>query len=211
MNSNYNSNLSKKNIVQNKNDLQSIKKNLYNPKNEIKPKYESKTSRQMDNTPEKFSFLPNINQKSREICVKKEKRTNIPIGDLLYEKANLQKEKLEQNCINENINIKSNFNSEKINDKSYNLAIERINKKIDNVIKKYSKNGKISIVGITQCLYELNIINELIKIKDNLENYNNDNLDFVELQSIIESISDRDIKKLKELEFLEQLWFIINP
>ena len=210
MNSNYNSNLSKKNVIQ-KNDLQSIKKNLYNRKNEIKPKYESKTSRNIDKTPQKFSFLPNIDQKSREICIKKEKRTNTPIGDLLYEKANLQKEKLEQNYIKENNNIKSNFNSKKINDKSYNLVIDRINKKIDNVIKKYSKNGKISIVGITQCLYELNIITELIKIKDNLENNNNDSLDFVELQSIIESISDRDIKKLKELEFLEQLWFIVNP
>ena len=49
-----------------------------------------------------------------------------------------------------------------------------------------------------------------VKIKDNFQDINDD-LDFVELQSIIESIKGKDKKKLKELEFLEQLWFIINP
>ena len=90
------------------------------------------------------------------------------------------------------------------------MVIERINKKIDNVIKKFSITGKLSIVGITQCLYELNIITELIKIKDNIEDINDD-LDLVELQSIIESINKKDIKKTKEVELLEQLWIIINP
>jgi hypothetical protein len=102
------------------------------------------------------------------------------------------------------------MNSKKINKSSYSLVIDRINKKIDNVIKKYSKNGKISIVGMTQCLFELNLITESIKIKDNIQDINDD-LDSVELQSIIESIKDKDTKKLKEVEFLEQLWFIINP
>ena len=194
-----------------KNDLKSVKKNLDYSKNDIKPKlYEVKSPKKIDNSGEKYSFLPNINQKSREICEKKENRVNNPIGDILYEDAKNKKEKLKQIYINEKNNIISNMNSKKINKSSYTLVIDRINKKIDNVIKKYSMNGKISIVGITQCLFELNLITELIKIKDNIQDINDD-LDFVELQSIIESINGKDTKKLKEVEFLEQLWFIINP
>ena len=185
--SNYNSNLSLKNKFKDKNDLQSIKKNLYNQKSEIK---------------------------NKEICNKNKinsKRLLSPIGVLLYEDANIKKEKMKQICLTQERNIISIANSKKINDKSYSMAIERINKKIDNSIKKYSITGKLSIVGMTQCLYELNIITELIKIKDNIQENINDDLDFVELQSIIESINKKDLKKLKETEFLEQLWYIINP
>ena len=195
----------------NKNDLQSIKKDLGFSKNDVKQKlYEQKSPKKNDNSEEKYSFLPNINPKSRKICEKKENRINAQIGDILYEDAKNKEEKLKQIYINENNNILSNMNSKKINKSSYSLVIDRINKKIDNVIKKYSMNGKISIVGMTQCLFELNLITELIKIKDNIQDINDD-LDSVELQSIIESIKNKDTKKLKEVEFLEQLWFIINP
>ena len=212
MNSNYNSNLSKKSSLKNKNDLESIKKNLYNPKYDVKSKlYEPINSKNLNYTPEKYSFLPNISQKSREICEKKDnKRPTTPIGVLLYEDANNKKEKLNQICLTENNLIISNANSKKINNNSYNMAIDRINKRIDNAIKKYSKNGKISILGLTQCLFELNVITELIKIKDNIQDVNND-LDFVELQSIIESINGKDFKKLEEVEFIEQSWFLVNP
>ena len=213
-NSNYNSNFSKKMNVKNNPDLQSIKKNLYNPKNEIKSKlFEPKATKKIIYNSEKYSFLPKIDRNSRKICDKnnnKNKRSNTPIGVLLYKEANIKKEKLNQICLTENNNIKSKANIKKINSNSYSLAIERINKKIDNVIKKYSINGKLSIVSVTQCLYDLNIITELIKAKDNTEVINED-LDFVELQSLIESINQKDNKKLEETEFLEQLWFIINP
>ena len=132
--------------------------------------------------------MPEINQKSKEICNKKNNKSkgkpHPPISVLLYQDANNKKEKLNQICLTENNNIISNANSKKISGKSYNMAIERINKKIDNTIKKFSITGKLSIVGMTQCLYELNIITELLKIKDNLQDINDD-LDIVELQSLI--------------------------
>ena len=197
-NTNYNSEYSKKSYNKNKNNLENSKSKLYEPKKKI------------DFTPEKYSFSPEISKKSREICEKKDKRNKTPIGDLLYEEAKTTKKKLEEMNLKKSNDIKSNFNRKKINNKSYNMAKDRINKKIDKVIKNHSIKGKISIVGIAQSLYELNIITELIKIKDNFQDINDD-LDFVELQSIIESIKGKDKKKLKELEFLEQLWFIINP
>ena len=193
----YNSEYSKKSYTKNKNDLEKTKSKVNEPK---KNSY----------TPEKYSFSPEINKKSRKICEKKDKRNKTPIGDLLYEEAKISKKKLEEMDHKKSNEIKSNFNRKKINNISYNMAKDRINKLIDKAIKKYSIKGKISIVGITQCLYDLNIITELIKIRDNLQDIN-DNLDFVELQSIIESIKGKDKKKLKELEFLEQFWFIINP
>ena len=195
---NHNSNNTKKNNIKN-NELQNIKKNLYNDKKPTKNiKYE----------PEQYSFSPEISQKSREICQKnnKKKGPNMPIGDLLYNEANIKKEKFNKICLTENNIIKSNANIKKININSYNLAIERMNKKINNTINKYSINGKLSIVGITLSLYDLNIIIELLKNKI----INND-LDYEELQTIIESINEKENKKLEETEFLEQFWFMMNP
>ena len=206
----YFTNYSKSKDFKNKNELDSIKKNLYKPEHEIESKYmEPKTIKELPK--EDYHFIPDIDKRSIEICKKdKNKRPNRPIGELLYEDANNKKEKLKKDYINMKNKIIKDSNIKKINNNSYTMAIDRINRKIDNAIKKYSKNGKISIVGMTQCIFELNLITELIKIKDNIEDINDD-LDFVELQSIIESIKGKDVKKLKEVEFLEQLWFIINP
>ena len=74
--SNYNSNLSKKNSFKNQNDLQSIKKNLYNQKNEIKPKvYEQGSNKNINKvySSETYSFFPKINQKSKELTKYKKK------------------------------------------------------------------------------------------------------------------------------------------
>ena len=194
-------------------DLNNSKKNLFTPKNEIKSRlYEPKQTTKINYTPENYPFKPKINPKSREIYETKvkNKRSKSPIGKLLYEEANIKKEKMNQIDFNEKNNIKSNANIKKINNNSYNMVILRIKKKIDNSIKKYSKSGKLSIVGLTQCLFDFNIITELIKIKDNIQDVNDD-LDIVELQSIIESINTRDKKKLNEVELVEQLWFKINP
>ena len=235
INSNYSyfSNNSNRNFVKNKADLQSIKKNLYYPKHEIKSKlYEPPLKRNTNYIPEKYSFLPEINERSREICSKMSKsgpknpdlsskngsnyenisyissrRPNTPIGNLLYEDACNKKQKINRMYFNEINNIKSAAKKKKINNNSYSMVIERINKKIDNAIKKFSSNGKISILGVAKCLFELNIINEIIKIKDNI----NDDFDFSKLQSVIKNINEKDMKKLEEVELLEQLWFKINP
>ena len=235
VNSNYSyfSNNSNKNMFKNKADLQSIKKNLYYPKHEIKSKlYEPPIKRNTNYVPEKYSFLPEINERSREICSKMSKNRSTtpdlsskngnnyentsyissrspdtPIGNLLYEDAYNKKQKINRMYFNEINNIKSAAIKKKINNNSYSMVIERINKKIDNAVKKFSSNGKMSILGFAKCLFDLNIINEIIKIKDNI----NDDFDFDKLQSVIKNINEKDVKKLEEVELLEQLWFKINP
>ena len=123
------------------------------------------------------------------------------------------KEKLNKEHIRQNNEILSRANTKKMNDKSYKLLEDRNNRRIKNAITKFEKKeNKLNIVGMTQCLYELNMINELIKPKDNLHEINmNNQLDLTELQAMAESVNSKDIKKSIELELIEQLWYFLNP
>ena len=137
---------------------------------------------------------------------KKNKKINIPIGVLLYEDGNSKKEKMRQICLTEDENIKSTANIPKINKNSMNMVIDRTNKKINNIVNKYSVNEKLSIVKIVRCFSDLKIINELIK-----SNQNNNDLKIEKLKAIVDNIKNKDQKKIEELEFIEQIWFKINP
>ena len=206
-----------------KHELKKMKNKLYNESIENNFK--------KSDTQEKFPFKPQINQISRDISEKKLNniKNNYNINDnnnlkgtslgllLLYEDANIKQEKLNQEHIKQNNDIISKANIKKINDVSYNMVNERLNKKINNAISKFGKKEEnkivLNIVNMTQCLYELNIINELIKPKDNLQDINiNNQIDLSELQSMIEaSEKKKDIKKLEEVELIEQLWYLLNP
>ena len=206
-----------------KHELKKMKNKLYNESIENNFK--------KSDTQEKFPFKPQINQRSRDISEKKLNniKNNYNINDnnnlkgtslgllLLYEDANIKQEKLNQEHIKQNNDIISKANIKKINDVSYNMVNERLNKKINNAISKFGKKEEnkivLNIVNMTQCLYELNIINELIKPKDNLQDINiNNQIDLSELQSMIEaSEKKKDIKKLEEVELIEQLWYLLNP
>ena len=206
-----------------KHELKKMKNKLYNESSENNFK--------KSDTQEKFPFKPQINQRSRDISEKKLNniKNNYNINDnnnlkgtslgllLLYEDANIKQEKLNQEHIKQNNDIISKANIKKINDVSYNMVNERLNKKINNAISKFGKKEEnkivLNIVNMTQCLYELNIINELIKPKDNLQDINiNNQIDLSELQAMIEaSEKKKDIKKLEEVELIEQLWYLLNP
>ena len=176
------------------------------------------------NEEEKYTFKPKINENSRKIYEQqlieinnninpKGQKQTTPLGLLmLYEDANITREKINQEYIKQNNNIISNANKKKINNNSYNMVNDRLNKKIDNAINKFQKNYQLNIIGMTQCLYELNIIHELIKPKDNMnDRYINNQLDLSELQAMVESINKKDIKKTEEVELIEQLWYLLNP
>ena len=103
--------------------------------------------------------------------------------------------------------ISNNNSKKKIKNTSPNLMISKTTiKKIEDTISKFSTNERISIVGFIKCLFDLNIINEIFKSKDIINN-----LDIEELRNMIKYINEKNIKKLKEVEFIEQFWFILNP
>jgi hypothetical protein len=177
---------------------------------------------------EKYTFTPIINKKSKKFWEKRNKtieknmtpekkkendnlddypnnKYSTPIGVLLYEDANNKKEKMKQICLTENNNIKLNANISKMNKNSYNLVRERTNKKINNIINKHSTNDKLTILNIVQCLSDLNLINEIIKKNEVSE------LSIEQLKNFIKNIKEKDNKKMEELEFIEQIWFKLNP
>jgi hypothetical protein len=175
-----------------------------------------------------FSFTPIINKKSKKIWEKRNKNLeanmnqtsnknnfnnstirnkniNASISILLYNDAFTQKEKLKKRSLAQDNNIKSIANKKKMSKTSYNMVIERINKKMNNIIKKHSVNSKVSIVNIIQCLCDLKIINELIKSNQIID------LNIETIKDNIANINEKDQKKIQELELIEQLWFLINP
>ena len=222
-----NSNISKQMSSKKKNRIinANTNKKINNQNNDINEKNNK------NNNAEKFPFKPQLDKKSLEMSEKK--LNNIKNNNtnnnqnpqnqttslgllLLYEDAETKQKKLNQERVEQNNEIINKANSKKINNVSYNMVNDRSIKRIDNAIRKFGKkhqsNLVLNIVGMAQCLYELNIINELIKPKDNIQDLNvNNHLDLVELQAMVESVNKKDIKKSEEIVLIEQLWFLLNP
>jgi len=140
------------------------------------------------------------------------RRLNATVNELLYEDASFKKQRLENICINEEINFKKSGNQPLISKGSANLLLKNYEVKLNNTIEKYSKKyeGKFSITNVIQCLWEIRIIRELLKNNDK----NIEDLNLEEIKKIIEKILDKNTKgarETEEIEFIEQLWIKINP
>ena len=193
-----------------------------------------------DSEYETYSFKPEINQKSINLCKKKfqkrknssplggknnktdfansnyieNRRLNTPIGELLYEDAFNKKQKLENICIKEKKNIKKDGNQSLISKGSVNLILKKNELKLKEVIDRYSQKngGKLSIVNIIQCLWEMNILREILK--NSSKSLHEINFEYI--KTIVEDINDKDKKfknyrDMEEIEFIEQLWIKLNP
>ena len=189
-----------------------------------------------DSEYETYSFKPEINQKSIDLCkkkikkkrkdssplnktdtniaeryIEKKRRMNTSVADSLYEDAWNKKQKMENLYEKEKSNIKKDVNKSLISKGSNNLLIKKNNLKLNEIIEKYSNknNGKLSIVHTIQCLWEIHILQELLKNVRNVEN-----IDFEYIKNIIEEIINKtknNNRKIEEIEFVEQLWIKINP
>ena len=189
-----------------------------------------------DSEYETYSFKPEINQKSIDLCRKKvkkkrkesstsnktdtnitisyidKKRLDTPIIDLLYEDASNKKRKLENTLEKEKMNIKKDVNQSLISKGSQNLLIKKNQLKLNEIIEKYSNknDGKLSIVNTIQCLWEIHILQELLKSVKDVED-----IDLEYIKTLIEEITNKtkhnNNRNIQEIEFVEQLWIIINP
>ena len=156
-----------------------------------------------------------INNKSKE---KEDYNTyKNPIELTLYDDALKRRQKLEN--INKTIlkGIKLNSNKTKITNASYKVAIERDEKIIEKIINKYSiyikKNNTkyINIIGIAFSLRDMKIFRELFKPEKYNLNINNKNLNqLLNLKRIILSTKKNEIRKIKEINFLQQTWLLLN-
>ena len=135
-----------------------------------------------------------------------------PVELILYYDAIKKRKKYEnlnRNTITEN---ELNSNRTKIDKISYQKSMEYDDKKIESVIKKYTslnKNKNISLINICLILQELKIFRKLLEnINTNkLENINDIN-EFKNRISIV--IKENELRKKKELNFLEQIWSVLN-
>ena len=220
------------NIIQKNNKNNTISKGIDN-KNEKNNKFQLKYQNYLENKKKTIlnfdNGLTNINllngkkmkyYKNKRIYFRKYTNKNYPSKfqmklRIRKQKSNSKNAKREdKNRItkdNNNSNLLSR-NKSFISDiglyrkKTSNLNNERICKKIDNVINEYASEEGLSIVNVVQILFDLKIIHELIRnINQNI------NLNIKEMKKIVNNIKKKDYKKLEELEFLDQLWFTINP
>ena len=199
---NFNNN---KNLTPSKNmknyikNIDKSKSGLYTPTNINKINY----NHPLFNKDKNKALTPEMkNEKKYKKCTSSSK------GRLNMTNEHLSNEKNKINILynNSKKNIYSYNNTKKINNYSGLMISKTTNKKIEDTITKFATNGKISIVGFIKCLFELNIINEIFKSK-----YLINNLDIEELRNIIKEINEKNINKIKEVEFIEQFWFILNP
>ena len=100
-----------------------------------------------------------------------------------------------------------NLNQFKMNKSSFKILLDSNEKLINKIISKFCINSnKISIVGISQSLSELKIVRELLKSVKNIETINLENLRY-----FVSDIIEKEVRKEEEVQFIEQIWFTMNP
>ena len=131
----------------------------------------------------------------------------------LFNDAVKRRKKLEN--IDKNVlkGIKLNLNKTNITNVSYKVVIDHDEKITEQTINKYSflnkKNNtkSLDIIGIALSLRDIKIFRELFKEKNNI----NKKYTFSHLQKIILSVDKKETRKIKEINFLEQTWILLNP
>ena len=207
-NEKINININKKESNKNNININELKNNILKntkEKSKSKSKQNNKKIQKKNNINNNININKNINNSNHN---KK------PIELVLYDDAVKKKQKMENIYKNNMAKIQLNSTKNKINKKSYQIALEHDDKKIEHVINKYSnnKNNKkeeLTIVDIAQIFQELKIFRKLLEnINVNkLSNINNIK-DFKNKISI--AIKEGDIRKNEELDFLEKTWNILN-
>ena len=206
-NEKINININKKESNKNNININELKNNILKntkEKSKSKSKENNKKIQKKNNINNNININKNINNSNHN---KK------PIELVLYDDAVKKKQKMENIYKNNMAKIQLNSTKNKINKKSYQIALEHDDKKIEHVINKYSnKNNKkeeLTIVDIAQIFQELKIFRKLLEnINVNkLSNINNIK-DFKNKISI--AIKEGDVRKNEELDFLEKTWNILN-
>ena len=194
---------SKKSINDSENKNVKIIKNLVNLNlNPEKQKQKEKKTNKLINNKEKYMNEYNTYKN--------------PIELTLYNDALKRRKKLENIDKTVMKGIKLNSNKTKMTNASYRVAIEHDEKIIDKIINRYSilnkKNNTkyINIIGIALSLRDMKIFRELFN-KDKYSIYNNKNLlPLLTLKQIILSTEKKEIRKIKEINFLQQTWLLLN-
>ena len=194
---------------QNENDSKD-KKGLL--KNNVKQLKRYILQKSKDNCKKKLEkIVINKNNNNFSNYIKTEFNDKKPIELILYDDALHKRDKIANFHKNNLIQIQLTSTRRKINKKSYHLALQNEEKKIENLVKKYSnKNVGLSILDIAKIYQDLNIFRQLLQ-NININKLSNINT-IEEFKNVISiGIKGDNKRKIEELEFLEKTWNILNP
>ena len=206
-------------IENSKNNYNDQQNNIINKNITKKESKENKNMKILKNlmdlniNPEKTKKIKNI----RNTDIQNQYNTyRNPIELTLYNDALKRRKKLENIDKTVMKGIKLNSNKTKITNASYKVAIEHDEKIIEKIINRYSifnkKNNTkyINIIGIALSLRDMKIFRELFK-KEKYNINNNKNIyPLLSLKKIILSTDKKEIRKIKEINFLQQTWLLLN-
>ena len=162
--------------------------------------------------------INNSNSKSFQITEKTISKSPIELS--LYKEAEKRKEKREKLEYNNMMNIMLNASKVKMSNNSHKIAINKIEKIIDDTVNKYEKDKKITFINVGEILTELKILRQTFPKEENIinnnnntnNNFNNSNYQsYKDIQLEMINTKENEIRKQKEVNFYEQLWLTLNP
>lgn len=134
-----------------------------------------------------------------------------PIEFALYKDASLRKKKQDKIEYNNMMNILLLSSKSKISNNSHRIAINKVERMIDEVISENEKDGKVTFINLGEILTQLKIFRELFPKETPDSNEQKTFQNYREIQAELANVSKSEERKSKELCFFEQLWLTVNP
>ena len=149
------------------------------------------------------------NSYNKSIEVSGSNRTKTPVELTLYADATKRKEKMQKLEHNQMMNIILDSTKTKISNNSHKIAINKVEKMIDDAIDLYQKDNSVSFINVGEILTELKIFRETFPKRQKENNKSVQNYKDIQMEMI--NVKETDKRKQKEVNFYEQLWLTINP
>lgn len=183
-------------------------KNLFNPT--------------LYNTENSYKFKPSISKNSQLIINQKRNdksqdsvtvssSSKTPIELELYKDAVKRKEKLQKIEYNNMMAIILNSSKTKISNNSHRIAINKIEKIIDESVMKFEKDKKLSFINVGEVLTDLKIFREIFPDKKQKEKDDKKYQSYKDIKLELNNVKEIERRKKSEVDFFEQLWITLNP
>ena len=157
-------------------------------------------------------YQPLGNQSNKSIEVTGTYRTKTPVELTLYADATKRREKMQKTEYNHMMNIILDSSRTKISNASHKIAINKVEKMIDDVVTAYEKDKKVTFINVGEILTELKIFRETFPKNGNQKLSKNKSVqNYKDIQMEMINVKESDRRKQREVNFYEQLWLTLNP
>ena len=114
-----------------------------------------------------------------------------------------------------------NASKTKISNNSHRIAINKIEKLIDEAVSKHEKNKKLSFIDIGLILEDLRIFRQIFSDNNQSTKPNNSSesdlsskknyQSYKDIKIELKNVKEREKRKKTEVDFYEQMWLTLNP